>query len=34
MVILSFELFYGAEYEKNKKRLLMLKKISDFDENQ
>ena len=34
MAILSFELFYGAEYEKNKKRLLVLKELSDFDENQ
>ena len=34
MVILSFELFSGAEFEKNRKRLLILQKCSDFDENQ
>ena len=34
MAILSFELFYGAKFEKNEKWLLVLKKWSDFDENQ
>ena len=34
MANLSFVLFYGKKFEKNKKWLLMLKKGSDFDENQ